>query len=526
MKKLMIGAAALALLTGCGGKSDKPAEVAKVELKELTVRSGDPAKAGDALAAMSLTDSGTGVLSFANKNVDGASATFTDVAIAGEEGLNVGRLKFEGLDMTDVGPTFGKMTLNNVVMGDPDSDEEVKLANLELVNPSPELAGWFAATVNGQQVDFPPVEKVVFDSWTASDMSAAFNEDGGEGSFKIGKVEIRDMADLKAKRAMVSGISFNGTSDDVSGPITFGVGNMTLTNVNAKFVKALQENAGDEEEMMAALMDVVYENPMDPGVDAMSIDDVNFAADGVSFNMPSLVSTVSRNAAGQPTRFITKPFTATLKADADAGEAGAEMLQGLSMIGYEEITIKGEGDSTYDPDKDIIEFTANKNYIELVDGATLKFGGKLEGYNAYNKAIGQDFNFANMAEGAEPDPEAMMEAMGLLTLHNITFSIDDNSLLDRIFNAAATSQGQDPEEMKSQINMGLAMAPMLAQGSGIDMALVTEATGALGKFLSDGGEITFTLAPKTPLAVSSIMENPDPAAYTKDSLGFSATHKK
>lgn len=524
MKKLMIGAAALALLTGCG-KTDKPAEVAKVELQDLVVRAGDPAKAGDALAAMSLADSGAGVLSFGSKNVDGATATFSDISITGEDALKAGSLTFEGLDMTDKGAVFGKMSLKDVTMAAPDEGAEIKLGNLELVNPSPELAGWFAATMNGQEVDFPAVENVVFDSWTASDMSADFMEDGMDGTFKVGKVEIRDMADLKAKKAMISGISFSGTDQEIATPITFNLGSMTMTNVNAKFVKAMQENTGDEEAMMAAVMSAVYENPMDPGVDSLVIDDVNFDADGVSFNMPSLVSSVERNSAGQPTRYITKPFTATLKADADAGEAGAQMLQGLSMVGYEELTLKGEGDSKYDPDKDIITFAANKNYFELVDGAKFSFGGKMEGYSAYNKAVGTQFNFADMAEGAEPDPEAMMEAMGVLTFHNLEFAIDDNGLLDRAFNAIATSQGQDPAEMKSQINMGLAMAPMMAQGSGVDMALVTEMTGALGKFLSDGGTLTLKMSPKTPLSISDIMGNPDPSAYTKDSLGFTATHK-
>ena len=69
------------------------------------------------------------------------------------------------------------------------------------------------------------------------------------------------------------------------------------------------------------------------------------------------------------------------------------------------------------------------------------------------------------------------------------------------------------------------MAPMMAQGSGGDMALVTEATTALSSFINDGGTLTLKLDPSTPLSVASIMENPDPAAYTKDLLGFSATQK-
>ena len=526
MKYLLMGAAALTLLTGCNKANTPSTTVTEVALSELSVRAGNAAVAGDALAAMSLTETSTGVLSFAGKTVDGATATFSDVTVTGEDSVKAGSLVFEGLDMVDGKATFGKMSLNNVVISDDEHAEgEVKLGNIELTNPSPELAAWLAGSLNGQEAPFPSADKIVFDSWSMSDMSAAFSEDGSDGTFTVSKVEIRDMNELKAKRALISGISMDVLDGDTDTPIKMKLGSIALTNVDAKFVKALQENVGDQEEMMSSLMEVVYENPMDPGFDAFALDDFSFSAEGASFALPSLVSSVERNAAGQPVKYVTQPFTMQLDADADGGEAGAALLQGLSMVGYESLTLKGESVAAYDPDKDILSYDAKTNYFELVDGAKFSFGGKIEGYSAYNKDVGASFNFAELADGAEPDPEAMMAAMGKLTFHNIEFSIDDNSLLDRAFNAAATAQGQDPEEMKGQISMGLAMAPMMAQGSGIDMDLVTEATGALGKFISDGGKLTIKLDPATPLSVAEIMDNPDPAAYTKDSLGFSMTQK-
>lgn len=119
----------------------------------------------------------------------------------------------------------------------------------------------------------------------------------------------------------------------------------------------------------------------------------------------------------------------------------------------------------------------------------------------------------------------MQEALGELTIHNFEFAIKDNSLLDRAFNAAATMQGQDPQQMKGQVSMMLGMAPMMAGEAGIDMALLTETTGALSKFISDGGTFTLKLNPSTPLSIGALMENPDPSALTKDSLGFTATQK-
>ncbi len=527
MKHLLIGAAALALLTGCNSSDNaNNGSATEVSLGKLTVRAGDPAKVDDALAAMSLTDSGSGLMSFSGKTVEGATATFSDVTVTGEDGVKAGSLVFDGLNVTDGAATFGKMSLNNIVIAGGDmGDSEVKLGNIELTNPSPELATWLTSTLNGQEVPFPAADKIQFDSWSMSDLRTSFSEDGSDGTFGIDKIEIRDMGDLKAKRAMISGFSVDALDGDMDMPIKINLGSMTMTNVDAKFVKALQENAGDEEALLAAIMDVAYEDPMDPGFDSFSLDDLSISAGGASFSMASLVSTVERNAAGQPVKYITRPFTMKVDADADGGEVGAALLQGLSMVGYESLTLKGESLATYDPDKDIVDYSAKNNYFELVDGAKFSFGGKIEGYSAYTKDIGSSFNFADMAGGAEPDPEAMMSAMGKLTFHNIEFSIDDDGLLDRSFNAIATAQGQDPEEMKGQISMGLAMAPMMAQGSGIDMDMVTEMTGALGKFISDGGKLTIKFDPSTPLSVAGIMENPDPSAYTKDSLGFSATHK-
>lgn len=527
MKKLMFGAAALSLVAACNA-NDGPTEVniAEPELKELTVRAGDPAEAADALAAMALSESG-GLLSFAGSTTDGASATFTDLTITGEEAVKVGSLVLEGLDMENGQANFGKMSLNNIsISGEEAGDDvEVTLGSIELINPSPELAAWLAAGLNGQEAPFPAADKIVFDSWSVNGLSGDFADTDADGTFGIDKIEIRDMADLKAAKAVISGLTLNATDAAEGMDIDINIGSLAATNVDAKFVEAIQSNVGDEEAMMSALMAISTDNPMEPGYDSFTLDDLSIDVAGAAFAIPSIVSGVERNAAGQPVKFVTEPYSMTLKADAAGGEAGEALLQGLSIVGYEELELKGASVATYDPDKDIVAFDAASNYLELVDGAKFSLGGKIEGYSAYAAEAANAFNFEDLADGAEPDPMAMTAAMGALTIHGFEFSIADDSLLDRAFNAAATSQGADPAELKSQIGMGLAMAPMMAQGSGVDMALVSEATGALSKFISDGGTLTLKLDPATPISVASIMENPDPAAYTKDSLGFTATQK-
>jgi len=163
MKNLMIGAAALALLTGCNG-GDKPSTPEQT-LSELVVRDGDPAKAGDALTAMALGGDAAGVLTFADSSTDGDDATFTDLGVAGVDELKIGGLTLEGLDMAGDTAIFGKMSIDDIAITAPEGESgEVMIGNIELINPSPELAAWMAATLNGQEVPFPAVENVSFRS--------------------------------------------------------------------------------------------------------------------------------------------------------------------------------------------------------------------------------------------------------------------------------------------------------------------------------------------------------------------------
>ena len=189
MKKLMFGAAATVLLAACTSE-DAPAEVAITEpvLKELTVRAGDPAEAAAALAAMSLTDSGSGVLSFAGSTTDGATATFTDLTITGEDAVKVGSLVLEGLDMEGEQANFGKMSLNDITLTEEGEDVEVKLGSIELINPSPELAGWLAASLNGQEVPFPSADKIVFDSWSMNGLTGDFSDTEDTETIGIDKI--------------------------------------------------------------------------------------------------------------------------------------------------------------------------------------------------------------------------------------------------------------------------------------------------------------------------------------------------
>jgi hypothetical protein len=112
-----------------------------------------------------------------------------------------------------------------------------------------------------------------------------------------------------------------------------------------------------------------------------------------------------------------------------------------------------------------------------------------------------------------------------MVLHGMDLSIDDKGFMDRAFNAYAAQSGQDPKEVRNQLTGMMAMAPMMAAGSGIDPELITEASTALASFLTDPKTLTLKLAPAEPLNMAALADMEDPSALTKEALGFSATNE-
>jgi len=537
MKHLLISAAAIALLAGCGGKKDATDAVdagSKAvasasrdfgKISDIKLASGDPAKAADALSALSLADSGSGKVAFGDSALDGAKATFTDVVISGDDAdhpLKAGKLEFSGLDMTAAGASFSKMHLADITIEAEDEDDpDVNIADIQLLNPSPELAAWVASAMGkGEPADFPAVDKLSFDALTLNNLSIEGTDSSGEsGMIKVSGITLQGMGNDTLALASIDGIKMD--INDGGETVKANLGKMAIYGADYDFVKDIQAlgDDPDEDEVMKVMMTSMYAEGMDPPYDGMVIDDMSFDAEGISFAIPSMDAVVQRDKQGRMVGSVMKPMTMTLKADPEGGEGGAELAGALSQLGYKEIVMKMESNGKYDPDKDIYSFAGGKNYFELKDGMKMSFGGKIEGYSDYSKAYA---NAMTNMDGGEPDMEAMQGAFEKLTIHNFELTLDDDSLVDRMFTLAASQSGEDPKQLRNQTVMMMGMAPMMAQGSGADMELIQEGVGALTKFIQEPGTLTIKVAPKTPLNLGTIE---DPAALTKEALGFSASVK-
>lgn len=550
MKYLLTGVAALALLTACGDKNkdENGAGQAVVEqsqgkLPGVKLRKGDAASAKDVLSAFSLTQSGSGRVSFATSDVKGAKAVFKDVTLLASEDdsveglslddddgelhlkgadLKAATMEFEGLGMIDGKPNFSRVVLSDVSFVPKNPDEShgaSKIKSMELVNPSPETAAWIASLFGkGEALDMPEGKALAFDLWSMKDVNFQIDEEAGEkGSFLISSVSVLGLKDEKMAQMALKGLSLDMTDPAEDTDVMARLGGVDIRGVDFGMFADMGEDSGKGS--AAGLFEMLQNDPANPGYDSVAINDLKVDVSGAAFDMPKLNSKVSRDKKGRAVKVVTDPFKMTL--GTGEGELGEKLGSQLALLGYQKLELSGQGEQTYDPDKDMVTIAKGKNFWKLQDGFRLDFSGKYEGASALAAAQAQA-----MEEDAPADPGAMMQdALQKLLVHNFQLSFDDDGFVDRAFNAYAAQSGQDPQQIRSQAAGMMAMAPMMAAGTGIDPEVISEAATALSSFLTDPKTLTLSLAPAAPLRIADFVEMEDPSALTKTALGFSAKNE-
>ena len=539
MKYLLTGVAAIAMLTACGD-NDKPDDGASSEyaVQDITARAGDPATAPQALAAFALDGSDSTRLTFAGSDIKGDKAVFTDVTLlsadddddSDEDGIDLDgtvvkakKLELDGLAMVDGKASFSKMVMSDIslVPTDPEEAEEgsATIGSIQLVNPSPELAAWVASAFSdADHGDLPTGDALSFDLWSVGDVNMQINEEDGEtGTFLIDAISVSGLKDRKAAGMSLKNMKFDMFDPSEDTTVKANSGDVSVVGFDFA-VFAPEEGESLEDSFESGFMSGLNaQDPANPGYKSISMKDLNFDVSGVNFDMPSLVSKVSHDKQGRAVKVVTEPVKMVL--NAGDGELGQQLGTQLATLGYEKLELTMASEQSYDPDADIVTLAKGKNYWELKDGFRLDFGAKYEGASAMAAAQAEQGD-------ASADPSAMMDAvMEKLTIHSLDLALDDNGIVDRAFNAYAAQSGEDPQQLRNQTAGMLAMAPMMAAGSGIDPELVTEAATALSSFITDPKTLTLSLNPAAPLKVSTLADMEDPSGLTKSALGFSASNE-
>lgn len=581
MKYLLTGVIAITLLTACGQK-DKPsgeAALAAVEfdvskLSDISLRKGDAATASQALAVFSLAESGSGILSFDSRDINGDKAVFTNVILSiprdpgpseplyteeeiaelfsymdydgdgiADDGsemtleeygasmnatepagpppvVKAAKLEFDGLGMINGAANFSLMRLSDITVTPVEGSEDQSrgtVGTIELINPSPETAAWVASLFGqGEPADLPEGAALSFDRWAIKDVDLDIVDASGSGGFELASFYIDGLKEEKAGKLGLSKLNFQ-FSEETSGDVNITLDGFGLAGLDYGLIAAAANSSADP----TAMTEAMQADPGNPGFDAALMKGLKADVIGASIDMASFNSYVGRDGQGRATKITTDPFTLTVAARDNPD--GEQFAGALATLGYETLTLSGAGEQLYDPDVDVVTLPKGKNYWQLNDGFKLDVSAKYEG----SKAIAA----ASSAAQLEANPDAMMEAMmSKLAFHQFEVSFADNGFFNRALNAYAAQSGEDPANLRAQISGVMAMAPMMAGSTGIDVAVVTELATAISSFVQDPKTLTISMTPQTPVTAQTFVDaasNPsDPAKkLDKTKLGFSAGNK-
>lgn len=578
MKYMLTGVLACILLTGCG-QNDKPtgqAALASVEfnaddLPSVLLRDGDPATAPQALAAFHLAESGSGILSFESKDIDGDKAVFTNVTLSvpeteassepyytdeevaelfafmdfdgdgiADDGseltlkeygemlnseeeaapkpvIKAAKLEFDGLGVFDGQPNFSLMRFSDItvtpVEGSADRSNGT-IGTVELVNPSAELAGWVANAFGGDDsAELPQGSAIAFDRWAIDKVNLNVEDDSGTGAFKLDSLFVSELKEEKIGKMGLSNLLFDFNEPDM-GDMKIALDGFGLTGLDYGLIASAASGSGDP----VALAETLQADPTNPGFDALVMKGLKADVIGASLDMADFNSYVGRDNQGRATKVTTDPFT--LKVSARDNADGEEFAGALATLGYETLTLSGEAEQHYDPETDIVTMPKGKNYWTLENGFKLDVSTKYEGARALAAVS------STMDENTDPDV-LMNTILNELSFHQLELNLKDDGFFNRALNAYAAQSGEDPAQVRAQMAGMMAMAPMFASGTGIDPAVVTEFASALSSFVQDPKTLTISFAPPAPVKAQAFVDAAsDPTKkLDKATLGFAATNK-
>ena len=506
-----------------GSRGEASAAVERLDIRgvsdrELAARfSVEPrevptASAEEALERLNLLEE-SDELSWASRTGGNGNYVFTDIVVM-EDGERVGtvaELTLLGLREDGAsGVAMDKLEADGIDVRGEGAGDRIRVDDLVLIRPRADDIGSLVG--DGADTDLPEAEAAAANGIT-------FVSEGADGgTLTLESVAFADSTSI----------------EDPDGFFTLGEMSFEGTDENGMAVEA--EFEGGSASGFQSLDEM--SNPMSAanpyGAAGMEIDfgAGRLAADTLRVSFAGLQGTTEEARGGRlESRIRMEPLTVGFT-DAPTAPGLLELYEGISGLGYEEVTVTLASDSVVDPATDTI--TSEGGYFEIEDGLRVEMDTVVRGFAALREAQadalreagfdtppGNDATDEERARYAQVMGEGAMAAVGELEVDRLVLRMDDNSLLERIFTLAAEEQGTSTKVLKMQAKGMLQMGTMMGSGAGIDPEITAELVEALAGWIdSPGSTFVLSLDPETPLGANTLASGSVPS---KAELGFSAS---
>ncbi|MBV5256867.1 hypothetical protein FLX56_00340 [Synechococcus moorigangaii CMS01] len=391
---------------------------------------------------------------------------------------------------------FDRLTLENAVLTDLEGGE-TRFERLVIDRPGPALSRSIAASFTGETDKLPGLASNLaaysFREMSLAGLSATLPE--GDGTLQAANITLRGLDETGLELARAESISFDG-------PATrFEIESVEMDTVGARFLASLFDD-----EAATLLQTAISGNPADY-YRSLSVTGLSGVASGVVYEMDSFTAEVTPEAG----RLRTLASMPAMRLSAERGsDPGEHVHNVLGFLGYEEVVLRFETDTIYDPETDTIR-TQNNNRFVWEDGLTLSAHQEISGVQAYGDAV------AAARAGGTDDPDTLARLERLLRLHRLEIRLEDQSLLDRSFSAYAQMNNVTPAQMRVQASALIALG-LSALPAEIPRPFINAIARPLSDFVRDGGTLVITLDPPEPVPLPSLVS---PAGeFDLDRLGL------
>lgn len=523
MKPMLLAAVASgALLAACS----PDAEPGSANL------SFDQSSADAAVAQMGLGGIDTADVSFASANFENGDYVMTDVVIrdisaalssdqddlpegktlsnnveVDPDELHIGRLVLETPQLNADGQVLmAGIQLTDLRLVDTDDDSEARLARFSLNDPNAALSTDIARVFMGEEFEEHDWSDYAFSSFVLEDFVATDPGDDDPAEVSFDRFEISGVNEGAEGRFLFSGLEITGSENgDLT---TVRLGELRLdgfrSDIYAQMADAMKD--GDDNAFMSAYSANFMRNPYD-SYDRFALRDLLIEADGIHIALDAITGQVERRGDD----YHATQNLGSLIFRADSSGNGAQLAQGLGMLGYDQIEMSFATTSVYDEAADRV-YTTGDNYLEIRDGLRVEFESDMSGYSAYLTEMAQ-------LEVEAGDTEGQFAAMDPLVINRFSMRIEDLSLLDRALEAGAATQGVEKEQMRMQAGLLVGMGMMSAPPE-VPRPLLTQVSTALTNFINQGGSMTITMSPEAPVSVGELMDQADAGTVDIDALGL------
>ena len=531
-RALLLGTAVALATAGCRDKGEAASADLDVEVPGMSEamisshfdvdRVKVPAADADAaLAALGLAEK-TERLTWASREGSDGTYTYSDVSVTGEEGATT---TIETLTLTNLSggasPTLGKAEAKGIVIrpaADSGETGELKVASAVVVEPDMDAV---RSLLSGDgEADLPDARAV-----SISGVEGNIADDEATGSLSVARVAFADPKTATSRDGFIlaDDIEMDVVVTESGAPMDV---KLSLDDFSVAGLADLGMFTGD----MGALSQLSgASNPASLPFTQASLDDLDITADTLVFDMEGFKAvytekgdTVTGSSKLEPMvlRFTGEPTVPQI----------ASLYENLGKLGYDELVMTGGGKSKIDLAKDTA--VVEDNYFELKDGMRMEFDYTMTGVKSVQEAQAAALAELGEAPGPNADPaeqmdynsramQASLAGLDLIKIADFEVSIDDNSIMERAFEMAATDQGTTAKALRMQAKGMLAMGTMMSAGSGVDEAIVSDIVEALGEFIDNpGSRLVISMDPDTPVGMDSF------ASLTKESAKFDARVEK